>query len=119
MYAATDIHKHSFQGAVFDPESGYVVEERFSADRESLARSAQPWCGPVVAVAIEATTGWRWVWRELAARGFEVQVAGAAAGARVARQASEREDRSARGALAGAALIFGHDVCHGSCNVSS
>jgi hypothetical protein len=26
------------------------------------------------AVAIEATTGWRWVWRELVARGFDVPV---------------------------------------------
>jgi transposase len=29
----------------------------------------------VVAVAIEATTGWRWVWRELVAMGFEVRLA--------------------------------------------
>ncbi|SRR6266540_3880324 len=69
LYAAIDIHKHAFQAAVLDPESGQVVEERFSADRESLARWAEPWRGRVVAVAIEATTGWRWVWRELVARG--------------------------------------------------
>ena len=31
LYAAIDIHKHVFQAAVFDPESGEVVEERFSA----------------------------------------------------------------------------------------
>jgi hypothetical protein len=36
LYAAIDIHKHVFQAAVLDPESGEVVEERFSADRESL-----------------------------------------------------------------------------------
>jgi hypothetical protein len=38
LYAAIDIHKHVFQAAVLNPESGEVVEERFSADRESLAR---------------------------------------------------------------------------------
>jgi transposase len=38
LYAAIDIHKHAFQAAVLDPETGVVVEERFSADRESLAR---------------------------------------------------------------------------------
>src|SRR6266568_7286812 len=65
LYAAIDIHKHAFQAAVLDPESGEVVEERFPADRESLARWAEPWRGRVEAVAIEATTGWRWVWREL------------------------------------------------------
>jgi transposase len=75
MFAAIDIHKHAFQASVFDPGSGEVVEERFSADRESLGRWAGRWEGQVSAVAIEATTGWRWVWRELAARGFDVRLA--------------------------------------------
>src|SRR6266702_1994947 len=75
LYAAIDIHKHAFQAAVLDPESGEVVEERFSADRESLARWAEQWRGRVAAVAIEATTGWRWVWRELVDRGFEGRLA--------------------------------------------
>ena len=65
LYAAIDVHKHAFQAAVLDPESGEVVEARFSADRESLGRWAEEWQGRVAAVAIEATTGWRWVWREL------------------------------------------------------
>jgi hypothetical protein len=43
LHAAIDIHKHAFQAAVLDPESGEVVEERFSADRESLSRrGSQP-----------------------------------------------------------------------------
>ncbi len=75
MYAAIDIHKHAFQAAVLDPESGELVEERFAADRESLARWAEQWRGRVQAVAIEATTGWRWVWRELVEHGFEVRLA--------------------------------------------
>jgi transposase len=75
VYAAIDIHKHAFQVAVLDPESGELVEERFAADRESLARWAEQWRVRVVAVAIEATTGWRWVWRELVERGFEVRLA--------------------------------------------
>jgi len=75
LYAAIDIHKHAFQAAVLDPEGGEVVEARFSADRESLGRWAEEWQGRVVAVAIEATTGWRWVWRELSVRGFDVRLA--------------------------------------------
>jgi transposase len=75
VYGAIDIHKHAFQAAVFDPESGEVTEERFTADRESLCRWAEQWRGRVLGVAIEATTGWRWVWRELVARGFEVRLA--------------------------------------------
>src|SRR5713226_1196201 len=75
LYGAIDIHKHVFQAAVLDAGSGQVVEERFSADRESLARWAGQWRGRVGVVAIEATTGWRWVWQELVARGFEVRLA--------------------------------------------
>ena len=75
LYAAIDIHKHAFQAAVLDPESGEVVEERFAADRDSLARWAEQWQGRVPVVAIEATTGWRWVWRELVANGFDVRLA--------------------------------------------
>jgi len=75
LYAAIHIHKHAFQAAVLDPDSGEVVEERFAADRDSLARWAEQWRGRVAAVAIEATTGWRRVWRELADRGFEVRLA--------------------------------------------
>jgi hypothetical protein len=71
LFAAIDIHKHVFQAAVLDPESGEVVEERFSADRESLARWTERWRDQVEAVAIEATTGWRWVWRQLAGQGFD------------------------------------------------
>jgi transposase len=74
VYGAIDIHKRAFQAAVLDPESGQLVEERFTADRESLARWAEPWRGRLAAVAIEATTGWRWVWRELAGMGFEVRL---------------------------------------------
>jgi transposase len=74
MYAAIDIHKRAFQAAVLDPDSGQVVEERFSADRERLARWAESWRGRVAAVAIEAATGWRWGWRELVAIGFEVRL---------------------------------------------
>jgi transposase len=74
MYAAIDIHKRAFQAAVLDPESGQLVEERFTADRESLTRWAEPWRGRLQAVAIEATTGWRWVWRELVTLGFEVRL---------------------------------------------
>jgi transposase len=75
LYAAIDIHKHAFQAAVLDPDSGEVVEERFSADRESLARWVEQWRGRLEAVAIEATSGWRWVWRELVECGFEVRLA--------------------------------------------
>jgi transposase len=72
--AAIDIHKQVLQAVVLDGESGELAEERL-AGRESLADWAMRWRGRVVAVAIEATTGWRWVARELQAHGLEVRLA--------------------------------------------
>src|SRR5436190_312353 len=75
LFAAIDIHKHAFQAAVLDPEGGEVVEARFSADRESLARWAEEWQGRGGAGAVEATTRRRWGWRERSARGLDVRAA--------------------------------------------
>src|SRR5215212_2736819 len=74
MLAAIDIHKAVFQAAVLDPRSGELVEERFAASREALVRWVQKWQGQLDAVALEATTGWRWVARELQARGIDVRL---------------------------------------------
>src|SRR5437870_615817 len=104
LYAAIDIHKHAFQAAVLDPDSGDVVEARFSADRECLGRWAEEWRGRVVAVAIEATTGWRWVWRELVSYGFEVRLAEPVQARALLGRRRSAEDRPAGRALAGAAV---------------
>jgi len=74
VYAAIDIHKRVFQAAVLDAETGELVQERLPATREALANWATRWAGKLEAVALEATTGWRWVWRELSSRGFEVRL---------------------------------------------
>ena len=55
--------------------SGEVSEQRFEACGEELRQWAMPLAGRVAAVAVEATTGWRWVWRELSALGFDVCLA--------------------------------------------
>jgi transposase len=75
LYGAIDIHKHVFQAAVFDAASGEVVEARFPASRERLGDWAMEWQGRLAAVAIEATSGWRWVVRELQQHGLVVQLA--------------------------------------------
>jgi hypothetical protein len=64
VLAAIDIHKAVFQAAVLDPGTGALVEQRFAASREALAAWAREWNGRLDAVAIEATTGWRWVAHE-------------------------------------------------------
>jgi transposase len=72
MLAALDIHKAVFQAAVLDPEGGEIVEARFKASKDELLARAQEWDGDLEAVAVEATTGWRWVARELQALGIDV-----------------------------------------------
>ncbi len=74
LYAAIDIHKRTFHAAVLDVESGETSERRFGATWEELKDWAMPLQGTLAAVAIEATNGWRWVWRELSARGFDVRL---------------------------------------------
>lgn len=74
MLAAIDIHKAVFQTAVLDPGGGEIAEERFKASREELAAWIEKWDGQLDVVAIEVTTGWRWVTRELQARGIEVRL---------------------------------------------
>jgi transposase len=74
LYAMIDIHKQVFEAAVLEPESGELVEERFAASREALGEWAMRWQGRLAAVAIEATSGWRWAARELQAGGFDVRL---------------------------------------------
>src|SRR6266700_595450 len=66
LYAGIDIHKAVFQVVVLDPDSGELCESRFEPSRERFGDWAMEWQGKLVAVAIEATSGWRWVARWLA-----------------------------------------------------
>jgi transposase len=74
LYGAIDIHKRTFHAAVLDVDSGETSERRFGATREDLKDWAMPLQGTLAAVAIEATNGWRWVWQELSALGFDVRL---------------------------------------------
>jgi transposase len=74
MLAAIDIHKAVFQAAVLDSADGEIIEERFKASKEALVAWVEKWDGKLDGVAIEATTGWRWVARELQSRGIEVRL---------------------------------------------
>ena len=74
MLAAIDIHKAVFQAAVLDPADGEIAEERFKASREALVAWIERWDGELDVVAVEATTGWRWVARELQRRGIDVRL---------------------------------------------
>ncbi len=74
LYAGVDIHKQVFHAVVLDPVTGELSECRFQPSRERLSEWASEWEDKLAGVAIEATTGWRWVARELQAHGFEVHL---------------------------------------------
>jgi transposase len=74
LYAGIDIHKQVFHAVVLDPVTGELCECRFQPSRERLAEWASEWEGKLAGAAIEATTGWRWVARELQAHGFDVHL---------------------------------------------
>jgi transposase len=74
LYAGIGIHKALFRVVVLDPDSGELSESRFEPSRERLTDWAVEWKGRLAAVAVEATTGWRWVARQLEADGFEVDL---------------------------------------------
>jgi transposase len=74
VLAAIDIHKTVLQTAVLNPDNGEIVQQRFRACREALVAWIEEREGSVSVVAIEATTGWRWVARELQARDIEVRL---------------------------------------------
>src|SRR4051812_30260322 len=96
LYAAIDSDKHAFQATVLDPESGEVVEERFSADLGSLERWAGRWRGRVAAVGDRGDGGLA-LGLARARRARLRGVAGrAGAGARAARTPAQREDGSSR-----------------------
>jgi hypothetical protein len=74
-HAGSDRHPQAvFQAAVLDRADGEITEERFKASREALVAWLQKWDGKLEAVALEGTTGWRWVARELQSRGIAVQL---------------------------------------------
>jgi len=74
LYAGIDIHKSVFQAVVLEPDTGELCESRFEPSRERLGEWADEWQGKLAAIAVESTTGWRWVARELEQRGFEVHL---------------------------------------------
>jgi len=72
VMAAIDIGKTVLQAASLDEASGEARLERFASDRASLTAWVDGFQGRLQRVAIEATTGWKWIARELQARSIEV-----------------------------------------------
>jgi transposase len=72
-----------------------VRDRRFAASREALTEWVDSFAGRLELVALEATTGWRWIANALLARGVEVRLADPAeAKARRGHKRPAKTDRS-------------------------
>ena len=72
VMAAIDIGKEVLQAASLDEASGEAREARFASERAALHAWVDGFHGQLERVAIEATTGWKWIACELQARGVAV-----------------------------------------------
>src|SRR5215203_3173633 len=71
-----DQHRGQISAEWIDTETGEVSRARVApAHREAVARFLGRFCGVELEVALEATTGWRFVVEELRAIGAEVHLA--------------------------------------------
>src|SRR4051812_23170035 len=71
-----DQHRAQITAEWLDTESGEIGRARVSpADRDHVRGFATPFAGRQVEVALEATTGWRFVVEELRAIGADVHLA--------------------------------------------
>jgi transposase len=94
VIAASDIGKTLLQAASLDEQSGLGSEARLTADRASLHAWVDGFEGRLQTVAIEATTGWKWIARELGGRGVEVRLLDP--GEAAARKSSKRRAKTDR-----------------------
>jgi transposase len=76
MVVGFDVHRSQITYDSLDTESGEVITGRISpATREALRTWLSQFEGKQMKVALEATTGWRFVVEELEARGHEAYLA--------------------------------------------
>jgi transposase len=72
VIAAIDIGKTVLQVAALETDSGASKESRVATEREAFTAWVESFHGSLERVAIEATTGWKWIAELLLARGVEV-----------------------------------------------
>src|SRR3954469_1212631 len=79
ILAGFDVHRAQITFDALNTETGEVVRGRLRADREALGEWAGQFAGEHVQVAVEACTGWLFVYEGLAGGGVVVHLAEPAA----------------------------------------
>src|SRR3954453_8048387 len=78
ILAGFDVHRAQITFDALDTETGEVLRGRFRADREAVGEWVRQFAGEQVEVAVEACTGWLFVYEVLAGAGVGVHLAEAA-----------------------------------------
>src|SRR3982751_4197665 len=78
ILAGLDVHRAQITFDALDTETGEVMRGRFRADREAVGEWVKQFAGEHVEVAVEACTGWLFVYEVLAAAGVVAHLAEAA-----------------------------------------
>lgn len=78
ILAGFDVHRAQITFDALDTDTGEVLRGRFRADREAVGEWVRQFAGEHVEVALEACTGWLFVYEALAGMGAVVHLAEAA-----------------------------------------
>ena len=78
ILAGFDVHRAQITFDALNTETGEVLRGRFRADREAVGEWVRQFAGEHVEVALEACTGWLFVYEVLAGAGVVVHLAEAA-----------------------------------------
>ena len=75
ILAGFDVHRAQITFDALNTETGEVLRGRFRADREAVGEWMAQFAGEHVEVALEACTGWLFVYEVLAGAGVVVHLA--------------------------------------------
>src|SRR4051812_187302 len=75
ILAGFDVHRAQITFDALNAETGEVLRGRFRADREAVGQWVGQFAGEHVEVALEACTGWLFVYEALAGAGVVVHLA--------------------------------------------
>src|SRR4051794_41942189 len=96
ILAGFDVHRAQITFDALNTETGEILRGRFRADREAVGEWVGQFAGEHMEVAVEACTGWLFVYEVLAGAGGVVHVGEAAGGGGVGGKKTHPQNPPAR-----------------------
>src|SRR4051794_11968015 len=109
ILAGLDVHRAQITFDALNTETGEVLRGRLRADREAVGEWVGRFAGEHVEVAVEACTGWLFVYEVLAGAGAVVHLAEPAEAS--ALRGKKRHAKTDRAARAGCGRCWSRAVC--------